>query len=64
MRNFLDVSTLENEAGTLPRNVRNLTHIDAALFSVITEPCALLHVEHSMALPTCPYNSMEHWYNE
>jgi hypothetical protein len=36
MKNFLDVSTLEDEDNTLPRNVRNLTQNEAASFPRIT----------------------------
>jgi hypothetical protein len=38
----LDVSTLKDEATTLPENVGNLTHSDAASFHTITESCYAL----------------------
>jgi hypothetical protein len=60
----LNISTLEDEATTLPQSVGNLTHSDAASFPTIVKSCVLLRFD-SMPLSACSDKIMEeHWNNE
>jgi hypothetical protein len=60
----LNLSTLEDEATTLPQNAGNLTHSDAASFPTIVKSCVLLCVDSTALSARSDKIMEEHWSNE